>query len=365
MSKLHELNAIGQSIWLDYIHRHLIRSGELKQMIANGIRGMTSNPTIFEKAIANSTDYDDQLRELFKQEGLDTVAIYESLAIKDIQDAADLLRPVFDSSNGVDGYVSLEANPHLAKNAQGTIDEIRRLRQQVNRPNVMYKIPSSQEGLVAIEQLISEGININITLMFSMKHYEDVANAYISGLEKFAAKGGDVSKVASVASFFISRVDVKLDPQLKEKGKPELAGKIGIANSKMVYQRFKQLFGDARWQKLADKGARVQRPLWASTGTKNPEYSDVLYVETLIGPNTINTVPPETLEAFIDHGKVANTVENGVAEAQAQLAALAALGIDLIKVGEELLQEGVDKFNKPFDSLLATIEAQREKLVEA
>jgi transaldolase len=365
VSKLHELNAIGQSIWLDYIRRDLIESGELKQMIDDGLRGMTSNPAIFEKAIANRGDYDAQLRELFKQKGLDTVAVYEALAIKDIQDAAALLLPVFEASDGLDGYISLEANPHLAKDTQGTIDEVRRLRQQVNRPNVMYKIPATPEGILAIEQLISEGVNINITLMFSMKHYEDVANAYISGLEKFAAQGGDVSKVASVASFFISRVDVKLDPVLKEKGKPELAGKIGIANSKAVYQRFKQLFGDARWQKLADKGARVQRPLWASTGTKNPDYSDVLYVETLIGAYTVNTLPPETLDAFIDHGVVANTVEAGIAEAQEQLAALAELGIDLIKVGEELQHEAIDKFNKPFDSLLATIEAQRTKLVEA
>ncbi|MDQ7025838.1 MAG: transaldolase [Anaerolineae bacterium] len=365
MSKLHELNAIGQSIWLDYIRRDLIESGELKQMIDNGLRGMTSNPAIFEKAIANSSDYDDQLRELFKQEDLDTVAVYEALAIKDIQDVADLLRPVFDDSEGVDGYISLEANPHLANEMQGTVDEIHRLREQVNRPNVMYKIPATPAGIQAIEQLISEGVNINVTLMFSMKHYEDVANAYISGLEKFAANGGDVCTVASVASFFISRVDVKLDPQVTEKGKPELAGKIGIANSKSVYQHFKQLFGDARWQKLAAKGARVQRPLWASTGTKNPDYSDVLYVETLIGAHTVNTLPPATLDAFLDHGAVANTVEDNLDDVNAQLAALEALGIDLNQVGEELQAEGVAKFNKPFDSLLATIDAQREKLIEA
>lgn len=365
MSKLHELNAIGQSIWLDYIRRDLIESGELKQMIDNGLRGMTSNPAIFEKAIANSSDYDDQLRQLFKQEGLDTVAVYEALAIKDIQDVADILRPVFDESKGVDGYISLEANPHLANEMQGTVDEIHRLREEVNRPNVMYKIPATSAGIQAIEQLIGEGVNINVTLMFSMKHYEDVANAYISGLEKFAANGGDVSTVASVASFFISRVDVRLDPQVTEKGKPELAGKIGIANSKNVYQRFQQLFGDARWQKLADKGARVQRPLWASTGTKNPDYSDVLYVDTLIGAHTVNTLPPATLDAFLDHGVIANTIEDNIDEVNAQLAALAALGIDLNQVGEELQEEGVAKFNKPFDSLLATIDAQREKLVEA
>jgi transaldolase/transaldolase/glucose-6-phosphate isomerase len=365
MTKLHELNKLGQSIWLDYIRRSLIESGELKQMIDDGLRGMTSNPAIFEKAIANSADYDVQLRELFKQGETDTVAVYEAVAIKDIQDAADLLRSVYDESKGVDGYVSLEANPHLAYDTQGTIDEIHRLRERVNRPNVMYKVPATSEGVEAIEQLINEGVNINITLMFSMKHYEDVANAYIKGLEKFAANGGDVSTVASVASFFISRVDVKLDPQVSEKGKPELAGKIGIANSKVVYQRFKELFGDARWQKLADKGARVQRPLWASTSTKNPDYPDLLYVDTLIGPHTVNTLPPETLEAFLDHGTVAQTVEAGLDEAKAQLAALEAIGIDLIEVGEELQNEGVDKFNKPFDSLIATINEQRKKLVEA
>jgi transaldolase len=275
------------------------------------------------------------------------------------------LRPVYNESKGIDGYVSLEANPHLAYDTQGTIDEIHRLRERVNRPNVMYKVPATSEGIEAIEQLISEGVNVNITLMFSMKHYEDVANAYIKGLEKFAANGGDVSTVASVASFFISRVDVKLDPQVSEKGKPELAGKIGIANSKVVYQRFKELFGDARWQKLADKGARVQRPLWASTSTKNPDYPDLLYVDTLIGPHTVNTLPPETLEAFLDHGTVVETVEDGLDEAKAQLAALKAIGIDLIEVGEELQSEGVDKFNKPFDSLIATINEQRKKLVEA
>jgi len=365
MTKLHELANIGQSIWLDYIRRSLITSGELEQLIADGLRGMTSNPAIFQKAIANSDDYNAQLRELFAQKDLSTIDIYEAIAIKDIQDAADALRPVYDETDGLDGYISLEANPHLAYDAQGTIDEIKRLRAHVNRANVMYKVPATAEGLQAIENLLSEGVNINITLMFSMKHYEDVANAYINGLETFAAKGGDVSNVASVASFFISRVDVKLDAQFEEKGVSDLMGTIGIANSKNVYQRFKEIFSGERWQKLADKGARVQRPLWASTSTKNPEFSDVLYIENLIGPHTVNTLPPDTLQAFRDHGTVAHTVEDNLDEVRAQLEKLEKLGIDLLEVGEELQREGVDKFNKPFDSLLETIEAQREQLQQA
>ena len=362
MSKLHELNDLGQSIWLDYIRRSMMETGELHQMLDDGLRGMTSNPAIFEKAIAHSDDYDQQLRELFGQNGLTTVDIYEALAIRDIQQAADTLLPIYEESDGLDGYVSLEANPHLATNAQGTIEEIHRLRQAVNRPNVMYKIPATPQGIQAVEALISEGVNVNVTLMFSMKHYEDVALAYIAGLEKYAASGGDVHTVASVASFFISRVDVMLDPLFIEKGKPELAGKIGIANSKAVYQRFKELFGTDRWQNLATKGARVQRPLWASTGTKNPEYSDVLYVDHLIGANTVNTIPPDTLEAFLDHGVIAATVEADLNTVTQQLEAVASLGVDLNEVGETLQQEGVEKFNKPFDLLLQAIESKRTTL---
>lgn len=362
MTKLHDLTELGQSIWLDYIRRDLITTGELQHKIDAGLRGMTSNPAIFQKAIASTDAYDEQLRELFAQDGLSNEQVYEALAIKDIQDAADILRPIYTETNGLDGYISLEANPHLAYDKQGTMDEILRLRAQVDRANVMYKIPATPEGIAAIQELISQGVNINVTLMFSMQHYDDVAEAYISGLEAFAASGGDVSQVASVASFFISRVDVKLDPQVTEQGAPGLAGKIGIANSKAVYQRFKELFGNERWQKLADKGAKVQRPLWASTSTKNPDYPDTLYVDTLVGPDTVNTLPPETLEAFVERGTVANTVEDDLDAVNAQLAQLAELDIDLIAIGEELQQEGVEKFNKPFDSLMQTIQEQRIKL---
>lgn len=362
MTKLQELAQIGQSIWLDYIRRDLITTGELQRKLDSGLRGMTSNPAIFQKAIANSDAYDDQLRSLFAQDGLSNKQVYEALAIKDIQDAADILRSVYDATEGLDGYISLEANPHLAYDKQGTIDEILRLRAQVDRVNVMYKIPATPEGIEAIAHLLGMGVNINITLMFSMKHYDDVAEAYISGLETFAANGGDVSQVASVASFFISRVDVKLDPQVAEKGAPELAGKVGIANSKAVYQRFKELFSNERWQKLAAQGAKVQRPLWASTSTKNPDYPDTLYVDTLIGPDTVNTLPPETLEAFLDHGTVANTIEADMDAVHAQLAYLIDIGISLRQVGEELQREGVEKFNKPFDSLMQTIQEQRAKL---
>lgn len=362
MTKMQELAQLGQSVWLDYIRRDLITTGELQGMLDDGLRGMTSNPAIFQKAIANSNAYDAQLRDLFAQGDLSNEQVYEALAIKDIQDAADLLRPIYDQTHGLDGYISLEANPHLANDKQGTIDEINRLRAQVDRENVMYKIPATPAGVEAIEALLSEGVNINVTLMFSMKHYEDVAFAYIHGLEAFAAKGGDVSKVASVASFFISRVDVKLDPMVTEKGAPELAGKIGIANSKAVYQRFKEIFSGEGWNKLAEKGAKVQRPLWASTSTKNPDYPDTLYVDTLIGKDTVNTIPPETLDAFLDHGTIALTVEDDMEAVADQLEKVADLGIDLTKIGEELQVEGVEKFNQPFDSLMATIQEQREKL---
>ncbi len=357
MTKLHELAEIGQAIWLDYIRRDLMDSGELQQMIDNGLRGMTSNPAIFSAAIAKSDLYDDQLRTLT---GIPVVEAYEAMAIQDIQAAADLLKQVYDSSNGLDGYVSLEANPHLANDRDGTLAEVHRLKDAVQRENVMFKVPATPEGVQAVEQLIGEGTNVNITLMFSMDHYDAVAEAYIAGLEKFAANGGDVSKVASVASFFVSRVDVKLDAKFNEMGETELLSKIGIANSKAVYQRFKELFSGERWEALAAKGAQVQRPLWASTSTKNPDLPDTLYVDTLIGPDTVNTLPPNTFDAFLDHGTVANTVEDDMDTVYAQLEKLASLGIDLNAVGVELQEEGVEKFNKPFDDLLATIEQKRE-----
>ena len=354
MTKLHELAHLGQSIWLDFIRRSFITSGKMQELIDQGVRGVTSNPAIFEKAIAHSDDYDRQLQELVVA-GKSVEDIYEALAMQDIASAADLFRPVYDESDGADGFVSLEVNPTLANNTMATLAEARRLYAALGRPNVMIKVPATPAGIPAIEQLISEGININVTLMFSMAHYEAVAEAYIAGLERLAARGGDVRKVGSVASFFVSRVDSKLDSKVQAAGAPELVGAIAIANTKLVYQRFKEIFSGERWQRLVDKGARVQRPLWASTSTKNPDFPDTLYVDTLIGAHTVNTLPPETLDAFLDHGVVAVTVEDDLDEARRQLARLAELGIDLHIAGEELQQEGVDKFVQPFEALLQTI----------
>lgn len=358
-TKLHELSNLGQAIWLDYIRRSFITSGELQKLIDQGVRGVTSNPAIFEKAIAGSDDYDDQMRQLVSA-GKSVNEIYEILAVQDIQQATDLFRPLYDETNGADGFVSLEVSPGLANDTAGTIAEGRRYFSELGRPNLMIKVPATAEGIPAIRQLISEGVNVNITLMFSMEHYNAVAEAYIAGLEDLVARGGDPSKVSSVASFFISRVDSKIDPNLEALGASDLKSKIAIANAKVVYQRFKEVFSGERWQRLAAKGARVQRPLWASTSTKDPSLPDTLYVDTLIGADTVNTVPPETLNAFLDHGVVALTVEDDITEAQRQMDKLAEIGIDMQQVGEELQNEGVDKFNKPFDALLKSIEQKRE-----
>ena len=361
MTKIHDLAKLGQSVWLDYIRRSFITSGGLQKLIDQGVQGVTSNPAIFEKAIAGSDDYDDQLQELVLSGG-PINDIYDALAIQDIQHAADLFRPVYDATQGADGFVSLEVSPDVASDTQKTLEEARRYFKALDRPNLMIKVPATKEGIPAIEQLISEGVNVNITLMFSMAHYEAVAEAYIAGLEKLAANGGDLSRVGSVASFFVSRVDSKLDPMLEAAGAPELKGKIAIANTKLVYQRFKELFSGERWERLAAQGARVQRPLWASTSTKDPAYPDTLYVDTLIGADTVNTLPPDTLEAFLDHGTVAVTIEEGLDEARAQIARLAELGIDLDKATEELQEEGVEKFSKPFESLLKSIAQKRDAL---
>ena len=305
MTKMQELLNYGQAIWIDYIHREFIESGELAQRIEQGLRGMTSNPKIFDEAISEGEAYDEQLRQL-SQESKTPLEIYEALASHDIQQAADRFRSVYDKTNGADGYVSLEANPHLAYKTEETIEEVRNLQKRVNRPNVMFKIPATEAGIKAVRTLIGEGININITLMFSLHHYNQVAQAYIDGLETYHSNGGDVSKVASVASFFISRVDAKLDPRLEEAGAHDLKGKIAVANAKQVYKRFNEIFSGDRWERLASAGAHLQRPLWASTSTKDPDYPDTLYVDNLIGPHTVNTMPPETLEAFLDHGTVAS-----------------------------------------------------------
>lgn len=304
MTKLHELTQLGQSIWYDNIRRALLDSGGLQALLVDGVMGVTSNPSIFEKAIGGSSDYDTAIKALAGSTQTDE-QIYESLALEDIQRTADLLRPIYEATRGVDGYISLEVSPALAHDTAGAIADSRRLFAALNRPNVMIKVPATPAGIPAIETLIGEGINVNVTLIFSLAHYEAVAAAYLAGLEKLSVNGGDLSRVASVASFFISRVDTAVDDRLADLGHTELQGKIGIANAKVAYGRFQQIFSGNRWQALAEKGARVQRPLWASTGSKNPAYPDTLYVDQLIGPNTVNTVPPATLTAFRNHGTVA------------------------------------------------------------
>jgi transaldolase len=375
--KLAELLAQGQSVWLDYITRDLVRKGELRRMIAeDGLRGMTSNPTIFQKAIGEGTAYDEQLAELLAGGG-DATAIFEGLAIRDIQDACDLFRPLYDEVEGRDGFVSIEVSPLLARDTGGTIAEARRLWAAVDRPNAMIKVPGTAEGAPAIETLLSEGINVNVTLLFSLANHERVMWNYIAGLEARAARGEPIDRVASVASFFVSRVDTLIDKLLDGKiaeaggdsARAErlrsLQGKVAVANAKLAYARFREIFGGERFKALAAEGARPQRPLWASTGTKNKAYSDVLYVESLIGPDTVNTLPPATLEAFLDHGTVRRTIDEGLDEARATIAALAAAGIDLDAATRQLEEEGVDLFAKSFDDLLAGVEAKRQGMRSA
>src|SRR2546425_1457895 len=368
INPLIDLQKYGQSVWLDYIRRNLITSGELKRLIdEDGLRGITSNPSIFEKAISGSTDYAELLKSLQPNTDLDAKARYEILAIRDIQDAADMLRPVYESSKRRDGYVSLEVSPYLARDTQGTIQEARTLWKAVGRENVMIKVPGTVEGLPAFQQLISEGININVTLLFSQKVYERVAEAYIAGLEQLAVRGGDVSKMASVASFFISRIDTLVDSILEARLKTakdtrereqlkSVLGKVAIANGKQTYQRYQAIFGSERWKKLAAKGAQTQRVLWASTSTKNPSYRDVFYVEELIGPDTVNTIPPATFDAFREHGRVRPSLEEDIDAARDTMKALARAGISMTQVTDQLLEDGVRKFVEPFDKLLAAVD---------
>ncbi len=359
---LQELARLGQSVWLDYIRRNLITSGELKRLVDEGLGGVTSNPSIFEKAITGSNDYTDILSKADKN--ADAKTLYEHLAIRDIQDTADVLRSVFDRTKGRDGFVSLEVSPYLANETQATIDEARRLWKTVNRPNLMVKIPATEAGIPAIEQAISEGININITLLFSQEMYERVTEAYIRGLEKAA----DPARIASVASFFVSRIDTLVDSRIDEKLKTasaeekkrleSLRGKVAIANAKLAYQIYKRVFSGPRWEALAKRGARTQRVLWASTSTKNPKYRDVMYVEELIGPDTVNTVPPATLEAFRDHGEIRPSLEQGIDEARRVMADLETAGISMKEVTDTLLVQAVKLFVEPFDKLLNTIDAK-------
>jgi transaldolase/glucose-6-phosphate isomerase len=361
MTKMHELAQLGQAIWYDYIRRAFIASGDLQALIDQGLRGVTSNPTIFEKAIVGSADYDEDLRWLVEA-GTSVDEIYEALAVDDVGRAADLFRPVYQQTNGLDGYVSLEVSPQLSHDTADTVAEARRLFAVLGRPNVMIKVPATPEGIPAVETLIGEGINVNVTLIFALARYQEVAEAYLAGLEKLAAKGGDLTRVASVASFFVSRVDTAVDRVLEKMGNTELQGKAAIANAKNAYAHFRGIFSGARWERLARQGARVQRPLWASSGTKNPHYPDTLYVDSLIGPDTVNTVPPATLQAYLDHGAVASTLGVGLEEARAHLAHLAELGVDLDAITKQLEDEGVAAFAKSFETLLASIATKQDRL---
>lgn len=359
MNPLQQLHEQGQSFWIDYIDRAMVTQGHLKKLIADdGLRGLTSNPSIFEKAIVSSSDYDQALRDhLAKHPNDDTQALFEAVAIEDIRAAADALKPVYESSNASDGFVSLEVSPHLSHDTQGTISEARRLWSKVDRPNLMIKVPATPEGFPAVQTLIGEGINVNVTLIFSTEQYRNTAMAYIGGLEKCA----DPGHVASVASFFVSRVDTKLDAALKKIGTPEalaLRGKAAIANAKQAAGLYDQIVASDRFKALEARGARPQRLLWGSTSTKDPDYPDTLYVDELIGPDTVNTIPPVTADAFRDHGQVRATLATGHAEAAAQLSDIAALGIDIEGALQELLTEGLDSFVKAYDQLLDAVKTK-------
>ncbi|SPF44934.1 transaldolase of type 2 [Candidatus Desulfosporosinus infrequens] len=361
---LKQLGMLGQSIWLDYIRRDLIAGGELRRLIEeDGLRGVTSNPAIFEKAIAGSHEYDEDIRTM-SLAGKDCKAIYEVLSQRDVQSAADEFRPVYDETDGKDGYVSLEVNPHLAHDTNGTIAEARRLWAALNRPNVLIKVPATTEGLQAIQQLISEGINVNVTLLFGLPRYRQATEAYITGIEARLAQGKSVKHVASVASFFVSRIDALVDPLLEKIIEQEgdevqfakqVHGQVAIASAKVAYQIYKEISNSDRFKKLADQGARSQRLLWASTGTKNQDYSDVKYVEALIGADTVDTAPVETLDAYRDHGKPKARLEQDVEEADRVLQQLSTLGINLDKVTQQLEEEGVEKFSHLFDKLMEAL----------
>jgi transaldolase len=362
-----DLQKQGQSIWLDYIRRDLFSSGELRRLIhEDGLRGMTSNPSIFEKAITGSPDYAAQLDQLISQ-GLSAGDIFERIAVKDIQDAADALRPVYDSTSKRDGYISIEVSPILARDTQGSIEEARRLWKAVNRPNLMVKIPGTPEGVPAVRQLTSEGLNINITLLFAQEAYTAVAEAYMDGLEAALQAGKDLSSIASVASFFVSRIDTlvdsQIDAQLKNPGSPEreqllrsLHGRVAIANAKQAYRWYQQMITSPRWRALAGRGAQSQRLLWASTSTKNPKYRDVLYVEELIGPETVNTIPPATMDAFRDHGTVRRTLDSDLAAADKTMSDLEKAGISMKQVTGQLLDDAIKLFDDAFAKLINAVE---------
>lgn len=354
-TSLHALHAAGQSIWLDYIDRTMLHNGELERRIRDeALTGMTSNPTIFEKALAQGTAYDAQITAATAVTS--AWAMFELVETDDVRRACDLFRPVYDATQGADGYVSIEVSPGAAHDAAATVEEAHRLWKTVDRPNVMIKVPGTPEGAIALRRLIADGINVNVTLLFAVAAHGRIIDAYLGGLEDRVKTGGAIDRISSVASFFVSRVDTEIDKRLDAIGSPDalaLRGRAAIANAVMAYALFLERFAGPRWDALAAKGARKQRPLWASTGTKNPAYSDVLYVETLIGPDTVNTLPPATLDAFRDHGNVARTVDVDIDGARRTIEAIGALGIDLDEVTAKLLAEGLTSFQKSFDTLIA------------
>src|SRR6201996_3831101 len=361
-NRVKQIHSFGQSIWLDFIDRNIIKSGKLKSLIdEDGIRGVTSNPAIFEKAITSGTDYDADIAALSDKTD-DNEEIFFGVAIKDIQNATDLFKGVYEESKGEDGYVSLEVSPFLALDTEKTAAQAEELWKKVDRKNVMIKIPGTKPGLAAIRQSIGKGININVTLLFGLPRYEEVTEAYISGLEDHLAAGHSIGHISSVASFFLSRIDVLVDPMLDEKGLGDLKGEVAIASAKKAYEIYKRVFSGPRWEKLAAQGAQKQRLLWASTSSKNPAFKDTKYVEALIGPDTVDTVPLETIEAFRDHGIAANTLDEGLDKATEALDRLKKAGIDIDKITQQLEDEGIDKFNKPFEKLLQAIEDQKAKV---
>lgn len=361
MNRLREVQALGQSIWLDYMRRDLVTTGQLQRLTTeDGISGVTSNPTIFEKAISIGREYDSAIEGVLRTSpDIDCATLFERIEVEDIRMAADVLRPVYDRTNGDDGFVSIEVDPHLAYDTSRSISEARRLWSEVDRPNLMVKIPATVEGPPAIEQLIAEGINVNVTLIFSVSQYCDVAQAYLRGIERARHS----RKAASVASFFVSRVDTAVDKALEDVGTPEalaMRGKAGIANAKLAYLLFREIFSCDQFQKLKSRGARIQKPLWASTSTKNKAYSDVMYIDGLIGPDTINSVPPETLDAFRDHGRAKVTLPEGLIDAEEIAGRLQAMEISLRSIGMELTEEGVEKFEKSYDDLLSSLDNKRK-----
>jgi len=361
-----ELEKYGQSVWIDNISRGMLKKGELKNLVENdGITGVTSNPSIFQKAIGKGNDYDEQLKKLLSENSdLTAQQLFEMLAVKDIQGGTDVLAGVNEKTNGIDGYVSLEVSPDLAYDTNATIEEARKLFQEVNRKNVMIKIPATQEGIPAIRQMISEGANINVTLIFSQPVYEQVVDAYLSGLEDRVKQDKEIHNIASVASFFISRIDTAVDTALAEKNNEDLKGKIAIANGKLVYKKCDEIFSSERFKKLEEKGAKRQRLLWASTSTKNPAYPDILYVEELIGNNTVNTMPPATIDAYKDHGKPAERITKNIEEAGARMKKLAELNIDFIEITIKLTEDGVVLFANSFKELMVEIENKKNEILK-